>query len=188
MKARKGSRGIAPLILNLGTTSRRVDKFTPRSQLNMTMGGPQSVKSRFLQPKIKHRIAQRTAWSLHQLRCPPPLQVCQCNERHYTKHFNGTCDSDSAIVTEAKVNHWNVNHSVTWMGHMVWNPICLRGTFVSSSPPLFICYFINLRSRLLLFFAFLSLQVLLAFHSVRTIFSTTFRRISRWSLQGWWVW
>jgi len=77
---------------------------------------------------MKPRLAQPTAWSLHQSRRPPPVSVCHCNQSHYTKHVDGTCDGNSANGTQA-----NGKLSVIWTGHAVWNPVCLHGTYISSS-------------------------------------------------------
>ena len=109
------------------------------------------VKSRFLRPKIKPRLAQPTTWSLvHQTRFLPPVEVCPCDQRHYAKHVNGTYDVYSSNGTQA-----NMNRSVTWTGHAVWNPVCLHGTYISSLSSVIRLLFHLRLCFLLLFFLFL---------------------------------
>jgi len=118
------------------------------------------VKSRFLRPKIKPRLAQPTTWSLvHQTRFLPPVEVCPCDQRHYAKHVNGTYDVYSSNGTQA-----NMNRSVTWTGHAVWNPVCLHGTYISSLSSVIRLLFHLRLCFLLLFFFFFSFLVFLAFH------------------------
>ena len=161
----------------------------------MTLGGSQGfsavylggTNSRCLQPKIKPRIAQPTAWSLHQLRRPPPFEVWQCNKRRYkTCQWNvwqclqRNCYRSKVIPGHESFSHTNETHGLesymsSWPFHFFF---FLRYSFIVSF--IYVCVFCFFFFSFSFRYRFFWLSILcVQFPSP----APPFRRVSCWSSQ-----